>query len=165
MCFDHLASDALSPNDQTHLPRRGIACPRSHLICRGCLDSLIVQRCNTVLYTPSTPSQIDCPACLAHRALGGFGLDRLSQRRSSVAPSVTDDQLKHACDGASKAALELLQSVFVAQADEKLAALPESEKITHTGTQTASCAPSASLVPSPTLPATTSAPTTTALKE
>ena len=136
MCFDDLASDALSPDVQTQLPR-GIACPRSHLICRGCLDNLIVERCTTVLHTPSTPSQIDCPACLAHRALGGFGLDRFSHRRSSVAPSFTDDQLKHACGGASKAALELLESV--AQADEKLAALPESEQITHGNTDCYLC--------------------------
>ncbi len=133
MCFDVLASDASSPDVQTHLPR-GIACPRSHLICRSCLDNLIVERCNTVLHTPSTPSQINCPACLAERALGGLGLDRFSQHRSStivtrVHPSFTDDQLKRACGGASERALQLLGSV--GDADEKLAALPESEQITH----------------------------------
>ena len=128
MCFDDLASNIKTLGLETQLPS-GITCPRNHQICRTCLDNLIIERCNTVLHTPSTPSQIDCPSCQAARSLRLF--DLLNQRHSSTnaVSSYTEEQLKHACGGASKAALELLESV--AQADKELAALPESEQITN----------------------------------
>jgi hypothetical protein len=138
MCFDDIASNHKTLDLETQLPT-AIACPRNHLICRGCLDHLIVERCNTVLHTPSAPSQIDCPACLAARALSRFGFDRYGQIVSSttVVASYTQEQLKHACGGASDAALQLLESV--AQADEKLAAMSESEQITNGNTDCYLC--------------------------
>jgi hypothetical protein len=136
MCFDDLASSIKTLDLQNQLPS-GIACPRNHLICRGCLDSLIIQHCNLVLHTPSTPSQVNCPSCLAARSLRLF--DLFSQRQSSAiaVSSYTQEQLKHACGGASKTALELLESV--AQADQKLATLPESEQITNGNTDCYLC--------------------------
>jgi hypothetical protein len=135
MCFDDLASNDKTLDLETQLPT-AIACPRNHLICRGCLDHLIVERCNTVLYTPSTPSRIDCPACLGARALSRFGVDHIVSSTTVVA-SYTQQQLKHACGGASETALQLLESV--AQADEKLAAMSESEQITNGNTDCYLC--------------------------
>lgn len=140
MCFDNMTSNDKTLDLETQSPRAtAIACPRNHLICRGCLDHLIVDRCNTVLHTPSTPSQIDCPACLGARALSRFGFDRNGQivSSTSVVASYTQEQLKHACGGASETALELLESV--AQADAKLAAMSESEQITNGNTDCYLC--------------------------
>ena len=161
MCFDDLKSpdlDAQFPidddgrgpsvlSDETQMVCRssgscldphaglpsGIACPRNHLICRGCLDNLIVDRCSTVLHTPSTPSQIDCPSCQAARALSHM---MLKPNVGSVA-SYTSEQLRHACGGASEQALELLTSV--ALADEKLATMSESEQLTTGNTDCYLC--------------------------
>jgi hypothetical protein len=140
MCFDDMASNDKTLDLETQSPRAtAIACPRNHLICRCCLDHLIVERCNTVLHTPSTPSQIDCPACLGERAMSRFGFDRNGQivSSTSVVASYTQEQLKHACGGASETALELLESV--AQSDAKLSAMSESEQITNGNTDCYLC--------------------------
>jgi hypothetical protein len=120
--------------DTETLPR-GITCPRGHVICRGCLDSLIVERCSSVLHTPSTPSTICCPTCQATNSLGRFVFER--SRQDGGVWSYTEEQLKRACGGASQHALQLLESV--AEADEKLAALPESEQITNGNTDCYLC--------------------------
>jgi hypothetical protein len=101
-----------------------IACPSNHFIHRQCLDSLIINRCEKVLHTPSTSSHIDCPACTGDRETAAL----LSKRTNPVqVQSYTEEQLKHASGGACQKALDLLESV--AKADLDLAALPEDEQI------------------------------------
>jgi hypothetical protein len=127
LCFDDVAAE---PDTKISC---GITCPRSHLIHRQCLDSLIVNHCETVLHTPSTPSHIDCPACTARRNQEVM----LRPFHNSVPIRVlpyTEEQLKL---GASQKALDLLTAV--AQADQTLAALPENEQITNGNTDCYLC--------------------------
>ena len=115
LCFDDVATESESKISC------GIACSRNHLIHRHCLDSLIVNHCETVLHTPSTPSHIDCPTCKA-------------QHHPVQVQPYTEEQLKL---GASQQALDLLASV--AQADQALASLPEDEQITNGNTDCYLC--------------------------
>ena len=105
----------------------GIACPCNHLIHRECLDSLILDHCETVLRTPSTSSHIHCPACE----------ENCNRSKPVQIQSYTEEQLKHACGGASQKALDLLECV--AKADRDLAALPEDEQITKGNTDCYLC--------------------------
>jgi hypothetical protein len=113
------------------------ACPNNHLICRGCLDRLIISHCRTVLRTPSTPSNINCPACKVGQGpfdfRFGFRGILQSGHKHEIQP-YTDDQLKRA---ASKDALKMLNAV--AEADQKLAALPEHEQIVKGNTDCYKC--------------------------
>jgi hypothetical protein len=127
LCFDDVAAES-----DTKIPC-GIACPRSHVIHRQCLDSLIVNHCETVLHTPSTPSHIDCPACTSQRNHEVM----LQPFHKSIPIQVlpyTEEQLKL---GACQKALDLLAAV--AQADQTLAALPENEQITNGNTDCYLC--------------------------
>jgi hypothetical protein len=109
-----------------------IACPNNHQICRGCLDRLIINHCRTVLRTPSTPSNINCPACKVHQ--GPFYFRFGFQGGKHEIQPYTDDQLKRA---ASEDALKMLNAV--AEADQKLAALPEHEQIVKGNTDCYKC--------------------------
>jgi hypothetical protein len=99
---------------------------------------LVITCCTHPALLPKSTDTVQ-PVWLRGLYIGGLGFDRFSQRRSStiVTPSFTDDQLKRACGGASERALQLLGSV--ADADEKLAALPEIKQITHGNTDCYLC--------------------------
>ena len=130
LCFDDVALES-----DTAVPC-GITCHRNHVIHRQCLDSLIVNHCETVLHTPSTPSHIHCPACTACRNTQIMFLPFHKSEYVQV-ETYSDNQLRHACGGASQQALDLLAAV--AQADRNLAALPEDEQITNGNTDCYLC--------------------------
>jgi len=131
ICFDLIAPSIETVEVASQLPS-GICCPRNHVICRGCLNDLIIEHCSTVLHTPSTPSRVRCPACQAQ-------FHPLMQRDSSTVavPSYTEEQLKNACGGACSNALQLLDSV--AQADKQLQAMSDSDQILNGNTDCYLC--------------------------
>ena len=128
VCFDDVR--ALELRTQSS---RGISCPNKHVVCRTCLDNLIISHCSKVLYTPSTPSSVNCPSCSADHSLGLF----LSTKSYGSGCTYSKDQLKNACGGASEKAMELLSSV--AAADKELAALPPDEQIRNGNTDCYLC--------------------------
>ena len=130
LCFEDVALQS-----DTAVPC-GITCNRNHVIHRQCLDALIVNHCETVLHTPSTPSHIHCPACTASRNTQLMFLPFHKSEPVQVG-TYSDHQLRHACGGASQQALDLLASV--AEADQNLAALPEDEQITNGNTDCYLC--------------------------
>ena len=135
-CFDDLTcikSQSLSSCS--------IACQHNHLICRFCLDRLILEHCSEVLRTPSTPSSINCPKCLADARFTHFRPTSVqngnTQSRAASATAYTEEQLKLGCGGASKQALEMMGKV--AAADQALAALSEDEQISKGNTDCYRC--------------------------
>jgi len=139
MCFDDLQcikSQSLSSCS--------ISCQHNHLICRFCLDRLIIKHCSEVLHTPSTPSSINCPQCLADARFAHLRHFRPTsvqngngQSCAALATAYTEEQLKLRCGGASNRALEMMSKV--AAADQTLAALSEDEQILKGNTDCYRC--------------------------